>query len=78
MDQATRLRLGELLGTEVTGAHSHGGQHGVRHYRLLLADGRMAFAKTGNGVDGAGAARRAAAVAVSERDLAGLDRKSVV
>ena len=71
MDQATRLRLGELLRTEVTGAHSLGGQHGVRHYRLLLADGRMAFAKTGNGVDGAGAARRAAAVAASERDPAG-------
>jgi fructosamine-3-kinase len=58
---AATARLGELLGTDVTAAQDLGGQHGVRHYRLSLADGRMAFAKVGNGLDGPGATRRAAA-----------------
>ncbi len=62
MHPATGARLGELIGTAVTAAHDLGGQHGVRHYRLSLADGRSAFAKVvGNGLDGATAARRAAA-----------------
>ncbi len=61
MELSARSALGELLGTEVTEAQYLGGQHGVRHYRLDLADGRCAFAKARNGVDGPGAARRAAA-----------------
>jgi fructosamine-3-kinase len=61
MDPATRLHLGDLLGTEVTAAQDLGGQHGVRHYRVGLADGRSAFAKVGNGRPGPGAAGRAAA-----------------
>jgi fructosamine-3-kinase len=50
MDPATRLHLGDLLGTDVTAAQDLGGQHGVRHYRIALADGRSAFAKVGNGL----------------------------
>jgi fructosamine-3-kinase len=60
MDPATRLHLAGLLGTEVTAAQDLGGQHGVRHYRISLADGRSAFAKVGNGLSGLGAAGRAA------------------
>ncbi len=71
MDPATRLRLGELLGTDITAAQDLGGQHGVRHYRLSLADARSAFAKVGNGLEGAGAARRAAVVPGSEHGTAG-------
>ena len=68
MHPATGARLGELIGTAVTTVHDLGGQHGVRHYRLSLADGRSALAKVvGNGLDGAAAARRAAA----EDSLAG-------
>ncbi|MBO0833177.1 MAG: fructosamine kinase family protein [Actinobacteria bacterium] len=48
-DPALAARLGDLLGTPVGAARSLGGQHGVRHYRLSLADGRQAFAKLGNG-----------------------------
>ncbi len=69
MDPATRLRLGDLLGTDVTAAQDLGGQHGVRHYRICLADGRSAFAKVGNGLAGLDAARRAAAVPGSERGV---------
>ena len=61
MDPATRSRLGDLLGTAVTAASSLGGQHGVRHYRLTLADGRSAFAKVGNALAPAGPGLRAAA-----------------
>jgi fructosamine-3-kinase len=72
VDPAARSRLGELLGIGVTAAHSLGGQHGVRHYRLSLADGRSAFAKRGNGLDGAAAMGRAAAEPASARaDTAG-------
>jgi fructosamine-3-kinase len=71
MDPATRLRLGDLLGTDVTAAADLGGQHGVRHYRVSLADGRSAFAKVGNGLSGPGAARRAAAAPGSEPGTAG-------
>jgi fructosamine-3-kinase len=59
MDPATRLHLADLLGTDVTAAQDLGGQHGVRHYRIWLADGRSAFAKVGNGLPGPGAARQA-------------------
>jgi fructosamine-3-kinase len=41
----TAARLVQLLGRDLTAAHSLGGQHGVRHYRLELADGAIAFAK---------------------------------
>ena len=57
MDQATHARLGRLLGSSLLAAQSLGGGHGVRHYRLSLADGRSAFAKvqdqdpSGNGLD---------------------------
>ena len=56
MDMAA-ARLGDLLGTPVTAALDLGGQHGVRHYRLSLADGRLAFAKAGNVAASADAAR---------------------
>ena len=49
MGPAEVARLGDLLGTPVAAARDLGGQHGVRHYRLRLADGRLAFAKAGNG-----------------------------
>jgi fructosamine-3-kinase len=70
MRPAIRFRLGELLGTDVTAAQALGGQHGVRHYRLSLADGRTAFAKIGNGVDRASARRQAAAGLAGEHDAA--------
>ncbi len=38
-------KLEQLLGCELTEARRVGGQHGVEHYRLGLADGRVAFAK---------------------------------
>jgi fructosamine-3-kinase len=66
MDPATQRHLGDLLGTDVTAAQGLGGQHGVRHYRLSLANGRLAFAKVGNGLSAPGAARRAAAAPESE------------
>ncbi|HEY7325408.1 MAG TPA: fructosamine kinase family protein [Streptosporangiaceae bacterium] len=49
MGPAAAGRLGALLGTPVAAAQDLGEQHGVRHYRLRLADGRLAFAKGGNG-----------------------------
>lgn len=70
MDLATRLRLGELLSTDVTAARALGAQHGVRHYSLALADGRRAFAKIGNGADRAEAADWAAAGSAGEHDAA--------
>jgi fructosamine-3-kinase len=45
VDSATRARLGGLLGAGVAAVQALGGQHGVRHYRLTLTDGRAAFAK---------------------------------
>ena len=42
-DAATRLE--RLLGTGVRDCRGIGGQHGVRHYRAELADGRAVFAK---------------------------------
>jgi fructosamine-3-kinase len=67
LDPATRARLARLLGTEITAANARGGQHGVSHYRLTLADGSSAFAKVhdqdpdGNEAAWPGAARQAAA-----------------
>jgi fructosamine-3-kinase len=67
LDPATATRLTRLLGRDLAAARSLGGQHGIRHYRLQLADGRIAFAKllnrqpAGNGLVPTSAARRAAA-----------------
>jgi fructosamine-3-kinase len=38
-------RLGRLTGGPLRSCQPAGGQHGVRHYRCELADGRQAFAK---------------------------------
>jgi fructosamine-3-kinase len=38
-------QLQELLGAGLRDCRSLGGQHGVGHYRCVLADGRVAFAK---------------------------------
>jgi len=43
--EATRLRLEAALGGPVGELRRLGGQHGVDHYRLALADGRAGFAK---------------------------------
>jgi fructosamine-3-kinase len=48
VDPVTAARLTGLLGCDLTAAVGLGGQHGVRHYRLTLADGRVAFAKVLN------------------------------
>src|SRR5581483_1808216 len=56
------LRLERLTGTAVRDCRAIGGQHGVRHYRAELTDGRAVFAKISAGApdggDGAAAARR--------------------
>ncbi len=78
MRAATKTALAGLLDCELTGATGLGGQHGVRHYRLELADGRRAFAKiqntdsSGNGaVDLAVDYRAAAGQATADGDHAG-------
>ncbi len=79
MDSLIVDRLSQLLGRDVAAARSVGGQHGVRHYRIELADGTEAFAKisAGNGAarpaaTGQAAARRAAtAQARADPDPAG-------
>jgi fructosamine-3-kinase len=75
MDAATAARLAVLLGRDVARATSLGGQHGVRHYRLELTDGRTAFAKVltnRNGADTLAVADRAAAgPATTDMDPAG-------
>jgi len=38
-------RVGRLAGADVREAHRIGGQHRLGHYRVVLADGRQAFAK---------------------------------
>jgi hypothetical protein len=42
MDAYSAARLQRLTGSAVRDARSLGGQHGVAHYRLTLADGRTA------------------------------------
>jgi fructosamine-3-kinase len=65
-DNATEAHLTRLLGTNIAAAASLGGDHGVRHYRLTLTGGRLAFAKiqdqihNGNVADPATPARRTA------------------
>jgi fructosamine-3-kinase len=84
MDSATALHpataawLAQLLDCDLAATRSLGGQHGIRHFRLELADGRTAFAKlhnpisTGNGpVSTAGAAQAAASQAPADQDPAG-------
>jgi fructosamine-3-kinase len=48
-DDPTRLGLLRALGCDVPDLRRIGGQHGVDHYRLVLADGRPAFAKVAAG-----------------------------
>lgn len=45
MDENTRARLEHAIGCPVHHSRTLGGQHGVDHYQLKLADGRAAFAK---------------------------------
>jgi fructosamine-3-kinase len=45
-------RLERALGCGIRDARSLGGQHGVAHYRLELADGRTAFAKIAGSGEG--------------------------
>jgi fructosamine-3-kinase len=78
VDPAAGARLARLLGTKVAGTRSLGGQHGVTHYRLTLADGRSAFAKVheqtfaGNeAVQSAAASRAAAGGAAAAADPGG-------
>jgi fructosamine-3-kinase len=48
--------LEQALGCRLTEARRVGGQHGVDHYRLVLADGRAAFAKVAGPAADAGRA----------------------
>jgi fructosamine-3-kinase len=45
-------RVERLLGVPVRECHAVGGQHGARHYRAVLADGRAAFVKAAEGGTG--------------------------
>jgi fructosamine-3-kinase len=53
-DPDARFRLQRLAGTDVRECQGLGGQHGVRHCRATLADGRVVFAKI-SGTDGTAA-----------------------
>src|SRR6201999_3419320 len=44
-DPRDAARLAALTGGPLRDCRPAGGQHGVRHYRCVLADGRPAFAK---------------------------------
>jgi len=48
-DPGVAARLGQLTGAGVREVHRLGGQHQCGHYRVVLADGRMAFAKVAAG-----------------------------
>lgn len=68
------LRLERLTGTGVRDCRGIGGQHGVRHYRAELTDGRAVFAKiAGDAPGGTGGApgRGAAAHAPGDADAEG-------
>jgi fructosamine-3-kinase len=74
MDAATAARLTAAAGREVAEARSLGGQHGVAHYRVQLADGTLAFAKVQKlPKDGNGAAAGFSAEAAGLRWLAAAD-----
>jgi fructosamine-3-kinase len=53
VDEVTRFKLADALGSEVRDLRRIGGQHGVDHFRLTVTDGRTAFAKVAR--DGSGA-----------------------
>jgi fructosamine-3-kinase len=48
-DDPLHARLRQVLGCDTDDLRRVGGQHGVDHYRLVLADGRPAFAKVAAG-----------------------------
>jgi fructosamine-3-kinase len=52
-DAAVAVRLERLTGARVRELRPLGAQHGQRHYRAVLADGRAAFVKTGGDTPGA-------------------------
>ena len=58
-DPDAALRLERLLGTGVRECRGIGGQHGVRHYRAVLDDGRAVFAKIARDAPGRGEAGNA-------------------
>jgi len=60
-DPEISLRLERVLGTTVRDCRGIGGQHGVRHCRVTLADGRTAFAKLAGAAGGSEAAGSEAA-----------------
>ena len=64
-DADALLRLERLLGTSVRECRDLGGQHGVRHGRVTLADGRVVFAK----IAGAGGADGSAGFEAEARGL---------
>jgi fructosamine-3-kinase len=63
VDEPGAGQLEELLGTGISEVRPLGGQHGVRHFRLGLADGRVAFAKVAGRASAAGSAGFAAEAA---------------
>src|SRR5215469_18984603 len=65
-DPDVTLRLERVLGTAVRDCRGIGGQHGVRHCRVTLADGRTAFAKLAGAAAGSEAAGFAAAQFAAE------------
>jgi fructosamine-3-kinase len=62
-------RLARLLGSAVTGVVPAGGQHGVAHYRVELADQRTAFVKAVTGDRAGDSGRLAAALGAEARGL---------
>ncbi len=83
-DPDARLRLERLLGTDVRECRGIGGQHGVRHCRATLADGRTVFAKlaedTRAGIDAEARGLRwlAEAGAVPVPEVLGWDQAALV
>jgi fructosamine-3-kinase len=73
-DHGVALRLEQLLGAGVPEVRPVGERHGLRHYRLTLADRRPAFAKVAEGgaVGGSGAADGAGVGAGFEAEARGL------
>jgi fructosamine-3-kinase len=66
--------LERALGCGVSDARRVGGQHGVDHYRLVLSDGRVAFAKVAGPAAESGPARSVAGAGPAgfEAEAAGL------
>ena len=59
-------RLERVARGQVRGASAIGGQHGVLHYRVTMADGRPAFAKVAQGAANAASAGTADAAFAAE------------